>query len=287
MTPRLPCEFFLIRYVPDVVKGEFVNIGVVLREVDHKPTNSAAPQIRFTRDWGRVRCIHPDADTDLLEALEAEIAARLSSETLSTAKPIMTILEDTLSNSIQISAPRACLAENLAAELDQLMRLYVEPLRDNVPRARTGRALIAQAMRSEFERTGVWALMRKRIDASLYTRPGDPMKVDCGYRPNGVIRMFHAVSLDSDIEAAKSFAYTAPQLRDGVARVESATLELTAIVEPVRAISPAKEEEESFSSEAADRYRFGVEAMEREQIRVLTVSDLARAAETARIELRL
>ena len=29
---RLPCEFFLIRYVPDVVKGEFVNIGVLLRE---------------------------------------------------------------------------------------------------------------------------------------------------------------------------------------------------------------------------------------------------------------
>ena len=26
------CEFFLLRYVPDVVKGEFVNIGVVLLE---------------------------------------------------------------------------------------------------------------------------------------------------------------------------------------------------------------------------------------------------------------
>jgi hypothetical protein len=28
---RLRCEFALIRYVPDVVKGEFTNIGVVLR----------------------------------------------------------------------------------------------------------------------------------------------------------------------------------------------------------------------------------------------------------------
>ena len=32
MADRIPCEFFLIRYVPDVVKGEFANIGVVLRE---------------------------------------------------------------------------------------------------------------------------------------------------------------------------------------------------------------------------------------------------------------
>ena len=26
------CEFFLLRYVPDAVKDEFVNIGVVLME---------------------------------------------------------------------------------------------------------------------------------------------------------------------------------------------------------------------------------------------------------------
>ncbi len=32
MAERTPCEFFLIRYVPDAVKGEFVNIGVLLRE---------------------------------------------------------------------------------------------------------------------------------------------------------------------------------------------------------------------------------------------------------------
>ncbi len=34
-------------------------------------------------------------------------------------------------------------------------------------------------------------------------------------------------------------------------------------------------------------YRFGVETMEEHQIRVLTTSDLARVAETARRELRV
>jgi hypothetical protein len=122
--------------------------------------------------------------------------------------------------------------------------------------------------------------MRKRIAASLYTRAGDPMKIDCGYRPNGVIRMFQAVSLEGDVEAAKGLAYSAPQLMEGVQRIEAARLELTAIVEPLRAVSDTEDE-------AMERYRFGVESMERQQIRVVTMSDLARVAETARVELRV
>jgi hypothetical protein len=156
-----------------------------------------------------------------------------------------------------------------------------------VERKRTGRAAIAGAMRTEFERAGVWGLMRKRIAASVYTRAGDPMKIDCGYRAaseraaaGGVVRMFQAVSLDGDVEAAKGLAYSAPQLIEGVHRVENARLELTAVVEPLRAVSDTEDE-------AMERYRFGVEAMERQEIRVVTLSDLARVAGTARMELRI
>jgi hypothetical protein len=275
LTERLPCEFFLIRYVPDVVKGEFTNIGVLLREAGR--TESAV--VRFTRDWSRVRCMDADADLGLLEALEGEIAERLRMSATD-PKPVLALLEDTLSNSVQISEARASLAESMPAEMEQLMRMYVEPLKVKISRQRTGRAAIAGAMRTEFERAGVWGLMRKRIAASLYTRPGDPMKIDCGYRPNGVIRLFQAVSLEGDVEAAKGLAYSAAQLREGVLRVESAKLELTAVVEPLRTVSEIEDE-------AMERYRFGVEAMEREEIRVVTVSDLARVAETARVELRV
>ena len=278
MRERLPCEFFLIRYVPDVVKGEFANIGVLLREAGRDD----GAVVRFTRDWSRVRCMDADADIGLLESLEGEIAARLRMGMVNAPgiKPVIEILEDTLSNSVQITEVRACLAESVPAELEQLMRMYVEPLKVKAERKRTGRAAIAGAMRTEFERAGVWGLMRKRIAASLYTRAGDPMKIDCGYRPNGVIRMFQAVSLEGDVEGAKGLAYSAPQLREGVARVESAKLELTAVVEPLRAVSDTEDE-------AMERYRFGVEAMERQEIRVVTLSDLARAAETARVELRV
>ena len=278
MAERVQCEFFLIRYVPDVVKGEFANIGVLLREAGRD--DSAV--VRFTRDWARVKCMDADADIGLLEALEGEIGARLRSvgKDAPGIKPVMEILEVTLANSLQMTEVRACLAESLPAEIEQLMKMYVEPLKVKTERKRTGRAAIAGAMRTEFERAGVWGLMRKRIAASLYTRAGDPMKIDCGYRPNGVIRMFQAVSLEGDVEAAKGLAYSAPQLVEGVQRVEGAKLELTAIVEPLRSVSDTEDE-------AMERYRFGVEAMERQEIRVVTLADLARVAETARVELRV
>ena len=299
MPERVPCEFFLIRYVPDVVKGEFVNIGVLLREADvaargadgssFSARGANSIQVRFTRDWGRVRCLDADADTALLEGLEHEIAARLRmGVSPRDPKAVFDVLEDTLSNSVQMSEGRATLAENLPTEMELLLRLYVEPMKVARVRARSGRAAIAASMRREFERTGVWGLMRKRIAASLYTRVGDPLKIDCGYRapalratPDGIIRMFQAVSLDTDVEAAKVLAYSAPQMSEGVRRVEAAELELTAVIEPLREVA------EDVDSEAGERYRFGVETMERQAIRVVTLNDLARAAATAQRELGL
>jgi hypothetical protein len=283
LQPRLPCEFFLIRYVPDVVKGEFVNIGVLLREAG---CPSAPSKVRFTRDWSRVRCMDAEADIPLLEALEQEIAARLPLGASSREpKAVLDVLEDTLSNSLQMTEARPVLAENLATGMEQLLQMYVEPIK--VPRTRTksGRAAIAAGMRTEFERAGVWALMRKRIAAAAYTQAGDPLRIDCGYRPNGIVRMFQAVSLESDVEAAKVLAYSAPQLREGVHRVEGAKLELTAVVEPLRTVGTV--EDERGGEEAVERYRFGVQTMERHEIRVVTINDLARAAATARRELGL
>jgi len=162
-----------------------------------------------------------------------------------------------------------------------------------VPRL-SGRAGIQARMRAEFEHAGLWDLLRKRIAASDYTRPGDPLRIDCGYRPdrgpqqrvfaagvaNGVVKMFHAVSLEPGLEMAKVLAFSAPGLRAGVERVEKASLELTAIIEPAAKLGATDDEPERLAM-----YRFGVETLEEYQIRVLTTSDLGRIAETARREL--
>ena len=273
MAERKQCEFQLIRYVPDAVKNEFVNIGVVLRASE----GSGQSAVRFTRDWSRVRCIDPDADTGMLEALEVEVERRLQTqpEDGSDAKPVLAALEDSLSNALQITETKAFLAESFVAGLEQLLSLYVDPVKRERSSKRSGRAAIHAAMRTQFERAGVWTLMRKQIAASGYTKAGDPLRIDCGYRPNGLVRMFQAVSLEGDSEAAKVLAFSAEGIQQGVARVEKAILELTAIVEPIR-----KSEEDEPGEDRIAQYRFAVETMEEHAIRVLTTSDLPRAAET-------
>jgi hypothetical protein len=285
---RRNCEFQLLRYVPDTVRNEYVHIGVILREQgSDKPA-----EVRFTRDWRRLRCLDPEADTALLEGMESELRRRFQAEP---EGKLMRLLEESLSLNVQMTAPKAYLAESLPAGMEELMRLYVEPpRRERISRLR-GRAAIQATMRGEFERAGVWDLLRKQIAACDYTRPGDPLRIDLGYRPNGtrnqssegasgwtpMIRMFHAVSLEPGVEMAKVLAFSAASLRAGVERVEKAALELTAIIEPAARIGATDEDPERL-----EMYRFGVETMEEHQIRVLTISDMGRVADAARRELR-
>jgi hypothetical protein len=320
MHPRRRCEFFLLRYVPDPVRNEFVHIGVLLREAVPEAAGSGRIAVRFTSDWRRVRCLDPDADTGMLEGLESELRRRFGGEPEGN---LLHVLEDSFSNCVQMTRSKAYLAESIETGLEELMRLYVEPQkRERVARL-SGRAAIQAQMRTEFERAGVWDLMRKRISASEYTRAGDPMRIDLGYRVDGLaagraagstaglVRMFQAVSLEPSaglgMEMAKVLAFSAPSLIAGVERVERARLELTAVVEPLRqgignreqgrgdkgqgsgikGSRPGPWEDGELDEERVEAYRFAVETMEERQIRVLTTADLGRAAETARRELRI
>jgi hypothetical protein len=274
---RRQCEFQLIRYVPDPVKNEFVNIGVMLRA-----SGGEQSALRFTRDWGRVRCLDPDADIQMLEALEIEIGHRLRASPADGPRPVMSRLEDTLSNGLQITETKAYLAETFLTGLEELMHLYVDTPRRERSQRRGGRSALHAAMRMRFEEAGVWTLMRKQIAAADYTRPGDPLRIDCGYRPNGVVRMFQAISLEADADDAKLLAFSAGSLADGVNKVENASLELTAIVEPIR--EPAGDEP---SEDRIVQYRYAVDIMEEHSIRVLTSSDLPGVAERARRELHV
>jgi Protein of unknown function (DUF3037) len=271
---RRNCEFQLLRYVPDPLRNEYVHIGVILREAE-----GGEMEVQCTRDWRRVRCLDPDADTALLEGMEGELRGKLK---MDGEGRLMRILDESLSLGVQLTEPKAYLAESLPAGMEELMRIYVDAPKRARAEKLSGRAAIHARMRLEFEHAGVWDLMRKRIAAAEYTRPGDPLRIDAGYRPNGVVRMFHAVSLEPGLEMAKVLAFSAAGLRHGVERVEKATLELTAFVEPAQKIGATDEEPERLAL-----YRFGVETMEEHQIRVLTTSDLGRVAETARRELRI
>jgi hypothetical protein len=277
MAERKQCEFQLIRYVPDPVKNEFVNIGVLLRAAA-----GGQPLLRFTRDWGRVRCLDPDADTEMLEALEIEVGHRLLSQPADHPRPIMSMLEGMLSNQVQITDAKGYEPETFLTGLEDLMRLYVDPPRRERSQRRGGRTAVLAAMRKHFDEAGVWTLMRKQIAAADYTKPGDPLRIDCGYR-NGVVKMFQAISLDVNADDAKLLAFAAGSLARGVQRLEKADLLLTAIIEPIG--WPAGDNEPSEDRTAL--YQYARETMEEHAIRVMATSELPLLARTAREELHV
>jgi hypothetical protein len=259
---RRRCEFFLLRYVPDAVKDEFVNVGVVMTEAD-----GGYAEVRFTADWKRVRCLDPDADIETLEGMEQEIRERLH-EGGANREWLLKRMEDTFSNAIRLTPAKAVLAESPEEELGRLAEMYLERKRRG-GRVISGRQQIVSAMRGAFEKQGVWELMRHNIAASDYTHKGDPLKLDCGYRPNGTVHLYQAVSLETDVNMAKVLAFSFPKLREGIFKVEKAQADLTAVVE-----------EELPRDDAA--VAFALAVLRGSDITVTSVAEMPRIAESVR-----
>lgn len=267
MAEKIPCRFFVLRYAPDAVKNEFINVGLVLM-----PPAGAA-QVRFTRDWSRVLCLDPDADVEMLQALENDLRNQLR-EMNGGRDLILRRIQDSFSNAIQPSEFQACLASSAVDEADELARLYLErPRRRQQAREPGARMAIVARMRSEFEAFGVMPpLLLEKIPVSRYTRGGDPLKIDCGYSPNGTVKLFHAVTLNSDINAAKVLAFSFPQLVQGIRKAEGKQAQLTAVVE-----DDLPKDDESVS--------FARETLEQNAIRVAPVSTMPQIAREAAREL--
>jgi hypothetical protein len=265
MTGREQCEFFLLRYVPDVVKNEFVNVGLVLLP----PTGPA--EVRFTRDWSRVKCLDPQADLELMESIETDVREELNKSSAS-REFILRKIQDSFSNTLQPSEFKACLAESAVAEADALARLYLERSPRLHPREMSARQAVFNRMSEAFESTGAWRVMDKKIKAADYTRPGDPLEIDCGYSPNGSVKLFHALALPRDPNSAKLLAFTFPQVAEGIRKKHRKIAQLTAVV-----ADDLPRDEASVS--------FAVETLERQSIGVAPLAKMADIAKQAAKEM--
>jgi hypothetical protein len=223
-----------------------------------------------------VRCLDPQADVELLEAMEADLREKFR-ELNGDRDFILRRIQDSFSNALQPSEFKACLAASPAAEADELARLYLERSRRRLPREVGARQAIYHRMREEFESAGVWRVMRRDVRAADFTRSGDPLKIDCGYRTNGTVKMFHALSLLGDVNAAKILAFTFPRLAEGIRKTEGARAELTAVVE----------DDLERTEEADEAVGFARETLEQQAIRIAPLGQMPALAATAARELGL
>lgn len=272
---RQTLRYRILRYTPNLVRDEWVNIGILLERIASEPAALDAPAVRRAirlvdeeREFHRVRRLHPSADEALLRSIGPELETRLSG-TETSVRGYLEKLDQTLSNVLQFSPQRAVLAEDFDAEMDRLYREHVAP----PPRARAGivestKDWIRSRLNDIFKRRHILDKLQRSVHVDEFTHPGDPFRIDFSYRYNGTRGYMHAVPLGRDYSPAKVLAYTAERIR-----AHSTQVEFSAITE----VAPSPENR---------RHEFIVRLFEDQQISILPLSRVEAFAESLRPRLR-
>jgi hypothetical protein len=221
------CSYFLVRYVPDTAREEFLNIGLFLHNAEEQFLDCL-----FTDDLRRIRRFHPQADLRFLEDLQSHFEQQIQ-EHESNFAAYLEEMQESFSNLIQIAPARSVLTAEPQTEMRQLFQRLVGERRTELPEAGT-RMRIKQRLVDALRRSMVLSDPRfeKRIPAERWTAKGDPFHFDFGYRlavagghPNGQVKLIHALSLHRDNELAHVLANTIRYVR----RQEPA--DLTALID--------------------------------------------------------
>jgi hypothetical protein len=206
----------ILRYTPNLVRDEWVNIGVLV----------FAPQsgerrlrlIEEPEEYNRVRRLHPQADERLLRGLRDNLEERFQSANGKSGngsdwQALLANWDDTLSNALQLAPQKGTLAADLDAELERLYTDHVAlqraPSRVGAPGSR---GQIRSYCSQVFRQARLWERIEKFIPAAEFTFPGDPMRLDYGYRRNGTRGFVHTLSVTRAPSEAKNLAYTAERI---------------------------------------------------------------------------
>jgi len=212
------CAYRILRYTPNLVRDEWVNIGVLL--FNPGTGERRLRLIEEQEEFNRVRRLHPEADETLLRALRDDLEDRFqpvsaggSNGGSANWQEVLGKWDDTLSNALQLAPQKGVFAAHLDAELE---RLYADHVAMQRAPSRVGAPGSRAQMRSYcsqvFRQARLWDRIEKSVRASEFTFPGDPMRLDYSYRRNGTRGFVQSLSVTRAPADAKLFAYTAQHI---------------------------------------------------------------------------
>lgn len=222
-TERRACAYRILRYTPNLVRDEWVNVGVL---VYHPATGERRLRlVEEPGEYARVRRLHPGADEALLRALRDDLERQFAAAN-GDWQQLLAKWDNTLSNALQLAPQKGVLAGDLDAELE---RLYADHVAPPAPRAgaleRPGsRGAVRGYCNQVFRQARLWERLEKNIRVDDFTFPGDPMKLDYGYRRNGTRGFVQTLSVTRAPADAKLLAYTAERIRAKTSSAEFAAV---------------------------------------------------------------
>lgn len=219
MPPERTCAYRILRYTPNLVRDEWVNIGVLV--YDPQSGERRLRLIEEQEEYARLRRLHPEADEALLRVLRDNLEDRFDSYRSSNGggsngsalQELLRKWDDTLSNALQLAPQKGVVSNDLDAELERLYGDHVAlprvPSRVGAPGSRVQmRSYCSQV----FRQARLWDRIQKSVRASEFTFPGDPMRIDYSYRRNGTQGFLHTLSVSRAPGDAKMLAYTAEHI---------------------------------------------------------------------------
>lgn len=204
----------VLRYASNLVRDEWVNIGILVFDPD--TGERRLRMIEGQDEFARVRRLHPAADDDLLRALRDDLEDRLESAANGGPGDWQKLLakwDDTLSNALQLAPQIGLLAQDLDAEVERLYADHVAPPRTPSRVGAPGsRATIRDYCGQVWKLARLWDRLDKSVRVAEFTMPGDPMRVDYGYRRNGTRGYVQTLSVSRAPADCKLYAYTAARI---------------------------------------------------------------------------
>lgn len=216
--PEKACVYRVLRYTPNLVRDEWVNIGVLV--FDPETGERRLRLIEEQDEYNRVRRLHPQADEALLRSLRDELEDRFQSASANGGtgntgnwQQLLAKWDETLSNALQLAPQKGVFATDLDAELERLYGDHVAPQRaGNRAGAPGSRAAVRSYCSQVFRQARLWDRLEKSVRAEEFTFPGDPMRLDYSYRRNGTRGFVQTLSVTRAPADAKLFAYTAERI---------------------------------------------------------------------------
>jgi len=212
------CACRILRYTPNLVRNEWVNIGVLL--FDPGTGERRLRLIEEQDEYNRVRRLHPQADETLLRALRDDLEDRFQSASANGSnggkgdwQQLLGKWDETLSNALQLAPQKGVFAADFGAELDRLYADHIAPQRAaSRVRAPGTRATVRSYCSQVFRQARLWDRIEKSVRASEFTFPGDPMRLDYSYRRSGTRGFVQSLSVTRAPADAKLLAYTAERI---------------------------------------------------------------------------
>lgn len=207
---RMQASYAVIRYIPSILREEFINVGVILVCPDVQFQKALALP-SFNKGQGKLS-VFGDADGRFVQHAVSKLANAIDENKInefvgSSIAPDglltlegLSILSRTYNNNIRISEPHPVLSTDPNATLNELYHVFVDGLKQEPVKTPVTRTKMRNKVRKAFNQYNLFSRYPDRVKENIQPIAGST-KVDIYYQ-NGVAHFYQIIPFTDPIRAA-------------------------------------------------------------------------------------